>query len=398
MSVPLSTHLTNAIRSLKARSQRTLLALIGIAIGIGSVTALTSTGTIARAESLRQFETLGTDILTVFGFNLENNRSSMRSQFGLTRKDITGFPSLPSVDAVAPYRVYSEELHGSGLRQRVQVVGTTSAIAAMLNLNLDAGRFLSPLDGNRPFAVIGSTIKQRFLEVGVNVDVGSRIKLGNSLFTVVGILEQKPRRTISLRPNETVFAPIGHVQRKIATKQITGAVVRMQPDVHYLTATSEIEGHLARVAPHLEVRVDSPVGIIQQMESQMRLLAILLGSVGGISLIMGGFGVMNAMLASVTEQRLEIGIRRALGARRRDIQHQVLIESSILCLIGGVVGLLLGLCVTVGVSLAAGWVWQFSWGALLLGVLIAVAVGVFFGYYPARQASRLDPIVTLRMG
>ena len=397
MTLPLSSLATTAVRSLRAKLQRTLLALFGIAVGIGSVTALITTGSIARHEAVKQFESLGTDILSLYGFSISRQGTSARDQLGLTRDNVVTLPNLPTISDIAPFVVLSGSLQESFDQRRIQIVGATENIQEMVNLRLDTGRFLSPLDGTRPFAVVGSNISSRLDSMGRDGGVGGRFKVRDSVYTIIGTLRPAQRGPSSIRPNDTVFVPLGHALRQIGTKELTGAMMRMVPDAHYLTATSEVTYRLGQIAPHLEVRIDSPVEIIEQIDAQMRLLAILLGTVGGISLIVGGFGVMNAMLASVSEQRLEIGIRRALGARRMDIQKQVLVESSILCLSGGVIGFILGVCITILVSVLAGWDWQFSWGSLVLGVLTAVAVGLFFGYYPARQASRLDPIVALRM-
>ncbi len=393
--MPFSIVIATAVKSLAGTMQRTLLALFGIAVGIGAVTALVTTGTIARSEALKQFEALGTDLLSLHGFSVA---SSARTAADLTRDNIIGLPALSTIDSTAPFVINSGELSGAGERQRVQVVGVTSDMAELADIELESGRFLSPLDGNRPFAVIGADVARQLDRMGRESGVGARVKVRGTLYTIIGVLKPGSRGPAAIRRNETLFVPLGHAMRTAGASELTGVILRMPPGVHYLAATAEVEEHLRRVAPHLQTRVDSPVEIIEQMDAQMRLFAILLGAVGGVALVVGGFGVMNAMLASISEQRLEIGIRRALGARRADIQRQVLAESSILSLAGGAAGCLLGVGVTLGVSLFAGWTWQLSWGALLLGVLTAVAVGLFFGYYPARQAARLDPIVALRMG
>jgi len=193
-----------------------------------------------------------------------------------------------------------------------------------------------------------------------------------------------------------MMLPIELSSRERASDEVQSITLRMGPDVHYLDATDEIVGYFALVAPEMNVRVDSPVPLIEQMEAQMSLFALLLGAVGGISLVLGGVGVMNAMLSSVRERRLEIGIRRALGATRGDVQRQFLAEAVLLCLVGGALGALLGIGASVGISLYSGWAWQWSAWALALGLGTACAAGLFFGYHPARQAARLDPVVAMR--
>ena len=172
----------------------------------------------------------------------------------------------------------------------------------------------------------------------------------------------------------------------------------MGPNVPHTQATAAVQAYFRRVAPNLEVRVRSAKELIASMQRQTQLFALLLGAIGSISLIVGGIGVMNVMLVSVTERRKEIGIRRALGAKRGDIQLQFLIESLVLSLLGGVFGMGLGIGVAYGACQYGNWEFFVSTMALLLGVGVSSGVGLFFGFYPARQAARLDPITALRSG
>ncbi len=172
----------------------------------------------------------------------------------------------------------------------------------------------------------------------------------------------------------------------------------MSPGAHHLKATSDVKRWFRRKPKPASVRVQSAEALIEQMHKQMRLFTLLLGAMGGISLLAGGIGVMNVMLVSAAERRLEIGIRRALGARRLDIQNQFLIESVILSLLGGVVGIALGIGMTYGICSYSKWTFLISMEAMGLGLGVAGAAGVFFGLYPAYQAARLDPVRALRSG
>jgi putative ABC transport system permease protein len=173
-------------------------------------------------------------------------------------------------------------------------------------------------------------------------------------------------------------------------------IARTGPGVHYSDAEREILDYLGKQTRTPEWKVFSAEELIERMEKQMRLFTLLLGAVGSISLIVGGVGVMNIMLVSVSERRKEIGIRRALGARRGDIQSQFLIESVILSLLGGIIGIALGVTSSYVIASFSKWQFLISYAAILLGFGVSSAVGVFFGFYPARQASRLDPITALR--
>ena len=163
-----------------------------------------------------------------------------------------------------------------------------------------------------------------------------------------------------------------------------------------MKATEEIKAYYRRKSEALDVRVESPEELIERRERQSRLFTLLLGVVGGIALLTGGIGIMNVMVMSVTERRMEIGLRRALGARRRDIQSQFLIESLILALFGGVFGVALGIGTTYGICRFADWPHSVSAVAIALGFCVAAGTGVFFGYFPAWQAAQLDPVAALR--
>ena len=395
MSVPVVAELREAAGNLRAAGQRTLLALIGIVVGIGAVIALLTTGSIAQTEAIDQFRALGTDMLSVVDVTPRNNSAARRNV--LESSDAAGLAGLGTISAASPYTLDAVDFVLGGQRRlSVRRMGVTAAFAGMHDIRLAMGRFITPFDGRRPFAVLGAGVAQALQEAGVRPEIGMRVQIDQSIYVVAGVLASTNAGPLGVRLDDSVLVPIGRAERELATKEVQRITLRSVPGVHYLTATAEVKEHFALTSPGMNIRVDSPVPIIEQMEAQMRLFALLLGAVGGISLVVGGFGVMNAMVASVTERRLEIGIRRALGARRNDIQRQFLAESVVLCLVGGVLGALLGVGASVVISLVAGWSWQWSPSAIALGVGTACAVGMFFGFHPARQAARLDPIAAMR--
>ncbi len=190
--------------------------------------------------------------------------------------------------------------------------------------------------------------------------------------------------------------PISTVLRLSPNNTVRTVMARLEPHVSAREATEEIRGHFASLPAARQVRVMSPEQVIEHMERQSRMFTLLLGAIGSISLIVGGVGVMNVMLVSVSERRREIGIRRALGAQKKDIQWQFLIESVLLSLVGGFLGIVLGVGGSYLFAHYSGWQFELIHGALVLGVGVSVAVGIFFGYYPARQAAALNPIQALR--
>ena len=268
--------------------------------------------------------------------------------------------------------------------------------ADLYKLRLDEGRFISDLDGRRDWCVIGAQVAQAMRGAGARRVVGERIKIEGRPYTIVGVLRVSARGQRPFDPNRAAFVPISTAQRLFGQPEIRRIVARMRPGIHYTVAGREVKAYLQRRARGLRVSVESARQLIEHMQKQAQLFTLLLGAVGSISLIVGGIGVMNVMLVSVTERRREIGIRRALGARRRDIQSQFLIEAVILSLVGGALGIGLGVGASWGICAYTGWTFQVSPTTMVLGVGVASGVGIFFGLYPAYQASRLDPIAALR--
>ena len=397
VTMPVSAQVREAVSSLFATLQRSLLALSGIVVGIGSVIALLTVGAIAKDEAVKQFEALGTDMLSLFDVTYNSQSGALNTILDIS--DARQLLRLPSIIGASPYTFTSGNLRLGGQQQlSAQRIGITAAFADIHEIQPVEGRLISPFDGHQAYAVIGAAVADALRESGTEPEIGTNLRMDDSVYTLVGVLPPGLKGAPGMRLDEALLIPIELSQRESGSKEILGITLRMAPNIHYLTATAEIKEHFARTAPDMKVRVDSPVGLIEQMEKQMQLFALLLGTVGGISLVVGGFGVMNAMLSSVSERRLEIGIRRALGARRFDIQSQFLAESSVMCVLGGAFGAPLGIGATLIISALANWDWQFSASSVGIGVGTACAVGLFFGYYPARQAARMDPITALRDG
>lgn len=386
-------NIEEAVKSLYGAKQRTILALFGIIIGIGSVIAMVSIGTIVEAESLRQFKDMGTDILSIqkgYGGGPAKN---------ISIKDAVGIPfNCTSIARVAPYIQAGLETWYAGKKVFGPCMGVTGSFQDLNKIQVHQGRFISDLDGFAYFAVLGNEKAARLAELGLREPVGKKFKLGDYIFKVVGVLERLPGGG-GMRPhgiNDSVLVPINTATRIVENAEISTIMARMTPGFHNTEAQVQIADYFDRRVKGLEVEVRSAEELIEQMEKQMKLFTLLLGAVGSISLIVGGVGVMNVMLVSVAERKKEIGIRRALGAKRNDIQSQFLIESIILSLIGGIFGILIGVSASYIISHFSKWQFLVSYMAILLGFGVSSAVGVFFGFYPARQASRLDPIAALR--
>ena len=388
----LRANVKEAAGSLFAARQRSLLALIGIAVGVGSVIAMMSVGVIVREEALQQFRELGTDALSI-----RIGRAGPGSAAPVTARDAFGVSALPGIAAAAPFLSSPGEVSLAGRpAESVTIVGAPAALADLDKLRVASGRLISDLDRRRYFCVVGAGVAQALREAGFERIVGETVRMEGAVYTVVGVLEHIPRGMRRYGPDRSVFIPISTARRVLPSPEIRHVSARMSPGAHHVAAVREVVDYFRRVAPGRTVRVRSAEQLIEQMYKQMRLFALLLGSLGSISLLVGGIGVMNVMLVSVTERRSEIGIRRAFGARRADIQSQFLIESVVLSLVGGLVGIAAGIGGTWGICSFAGWTFGFSLLAVGLGMGVATASGVFFGFYPAWQAARLDPVAALR--
>ena len=394
MSVLGRAGVAEAWSALLASKQRTALALIGIVIGVASVSAMLSVGTIVREEAVRQFKELGTE---VFDVRVRPAQRGPGVRAALTVEQAQGLADLDSVAAVAPYAQAADEVVLLGLTTTSAIiVGATYTMPSLLRLRLADGRFVSRLDSGRYFCVVGEKVARDIAEAAPGASiVGAAVHIGEFVYTVVGVLDRVPLGQRPFDPNRSVFVPIADAPRVAPKASLREVVARMVPGVGHLQVERDVIAYFKRVTPSLKTSITSAEELIESMHRQLRLYTLLLGTVGGISLLVGGIGVMNVMLVAVSERKVEVGLRRALGARQRDIQLQFLLEAVILSFAGGLFGVLLAVGATYGICQWSGWAFALSPAGTVLGVAVAAGSGVFFGFYPAHQAARLDPVAAL---
>jgi putative ABC transport system permease protein len=395
----IKTNIREAVQSLATSKQRTVLALIGIIIGIGSVIAMVSIGRIVQEEALRQFKEMGTDIVTIRKDGAGGGAGGNKKEAILEMKEVKAIPAnCPSILQVAPMAFHGGDLTCAGKKvNTATIIGVTQSFADLNKLKIANGRFLSDFDEYSNFCVLGNGAYEKMRTLVKGDVIGSSLRMGDRLFTVIGYLEKMAPSSIRpFEPNDTLYIHISTVMRLKNSNDVSAVISRVRPDISHKLVQKEVTDYFSTRTKITGISVQSPEDIIAQMEKQMRMFTLLLGAIGSISLIVGGVGVMNVMLVSVTERRKEIGIRRALGARQSDIRGQFLIESVILSMIGGLFGIFLGVGGSYIASLIAKWHFTISLGAIALGFGVSSVVGIFFGFYPARQASRLDPIIALR--
>ena len=387
-------NIREALLCLWSSKQRTLLALLGITIGIASVIAMVTVGAMVEREAMKQFESLGTDFVQVLvtpDFTT-GKRVVIRPDMGerLRRE-------CDLVREAAPVAMGGVGASFQTTQLDVSVAGVDADFLSVNRLKIAEGRMVSAVDGNSLFCVVGAGVAGELRELGVDPLIGTPLKLGHRVFTVVGVLESKlPGGMAAIEPDKAILLPMGAALRQSADAAISQILARVDLAQGGEAAKIEIESFLGSVLEGADVRVTTAEALIEQMEKQSRMFTLMMAAIGSISLIVGGVGVMNVMLVSVSERRSEIGLRRAIGATQTTVQLQFLVESVVLCLLGGMLGVGFGIGSAAIVANMSGWEFFLPPSAVVIGVAVSSGTGVFFGFYPAKQASRLDIIACLR--
>jgi putative ABC transport system permease protein len=389
------------LRSLRVHKLRSSLSILGVVFGVAAVVAMSSVGEGARRETLAQIAALGIDTVTVRprpGGDEKAPRSlPMAAADSLSRV-------VPGVRAVAPLRVADLRAEGGGRAAEVIVLGTTPPYRDAARLDLAGGRFLTDLDvsDRKRVAVLGTSVAQVLFPLGS--PLGEMVRLGDDFYEVVGVLEGRgsPRSRGAVIPardlNRCVLVPLPSLDQGGDARRdgVDEIVFRVDSAEAVVAAAAVAQAVVRRTSGGETPDVVVPREILRQRERAQRIFDVVTGAVAAISLLVGGIGIMNIMLASVAERTREVGIRRALGARRRDVAAQFLVESSLLTVAGGVLGSVGGLLGAALIQRFAGWPTAVNPLMLVVALLVALLVGIGFGYYPAFHASRLEPMTALR--
>lgn len=378
------------IRLVKGRG---ILALVGIAIGTAAVVAMLHVGHNASREALRQFEALGTDLILM----QPQASGNASSEVGLD--DVLALPQQGiGISDVSAMVQTGGDIRARRANVQANILAATEGIYALAKAKLAYGRFTSDLDGFSPFAVLGAEIASS-LE-GPNEDkiaVGERITFNDQNLTVIGVLQDAPPNVLlNLELNRSVIIPFAASRRVTSQVAISQVAGRLSSGANDERTAEAVTRYFEPLVTNGFMHVATARQLIANIEQQMRIYATLILGIGAVSLVVGGVGIMNVMLMSVMERRQEIGLRLALGARRKDIRLMFLCETLILAAIGSAIGTALGYLA--GWLFASGSDWQFEPAPLAvpLAAGMALVVGLFFGIYPAFLASRLDPVAALR--
>ena len=389
------------LRSLLLHKLRSSLSILGVVFGVSAVVAMASVGEGARREAVAQIGALGIDTVTVRARPGTGGLVSAGLRLGHAESI---HAVVPGVVAVAPVREAAVPVAGGGRSFEADAVGTTPDYRDAARLSLESGRFLASLDleDRKRVAVLGATVARALFPFG---DArGERVSIGGDWFEVIGVLEERaaakgrpgPIRTRDVNRSVLVPWPVLDHGKDPRPDGVDELVIRVTRAEEVAPAAEVVRSLLVRTTGGSSFEVIVPREVLRQRERTQRIFNAVTGAVAAISLLVGGIGIMNIMLASVAERTREVGVRRALGATRRDIASQFLVESSLLTAAGGVLGALLGVLGAILIQRLAEWPTALAPLMLLAALLMAVVVGLAFGLYPAWRAAQLQPMEALR--
>jgi putative ABC transport system permease protein len=399
-----------ALRALRVNKLRSALTMLGIIIGVAAVIAMVGVGSGAQARVAEQIQSLGSNLIIVLSGSSTSGgiRLGQGSQLTITEEDSGALArEIPAVQAAAPSMRGNAQVVAGNLNWATGIQGVTSDYFEVREWSVAAGRFFTPedLDGATKVALLGQTPAQNLF--GDSDPLGQVIRIKKVPFTVVGVLDRKGQNSWGQDQDDIVLIPLSTAKKKVlgvsqANARSVGAIsVKVRAGEDMVETEAQMRA-LLRQRHRLQAYQDDDFTlrnlseILQTQEESSRVMTYLLAAIASVSLLVGGIGIMNIMLVSVTERTREIGLRMAVGARGRDILMQFLVEAVTLSLIGGVIGIALGLGGSRAISQFAEWRTEVPPQAVAMAFGFAACVGVFFGFYPARKAAQLDPIEALR--
>ena len=394
-----------ALRALARNKMRSILTMLGIVIGVAAVIAMVAIGQGAQQQVQAQISSMGSNLVFVSSGSV--NRGGIRMGGGATKtlvdSDVQAIlRECQACAAAAPGSASSSQVVYEGQNWSTRVNGTTAAYFTVRDWPFAEGASFSDDDVRTAadVVVIGETVRQNLF--GAVDPVGQTIRIGTLPFQVVGVLIGKGQSGMGADQDDAVYIPISTLQKKITGQNwLSYVMVSAKSQQASYAAQEQItallrDRHRIQRGQDDDFSVRNLADVAQLADQSSQVLTMLLASIASVSLLVGGIGIMNIMLVSVTERTREIGIRIAIGATEEDVQRQFLTESMVMSLMGGVLGVLIGVGISVVISNALHWPVLVSPLSIVVAVAFSIGVGVFFGYYPAKKASRLDPIEALR--
>ena len=406
----LESYLRSALAAIRLNAMRSLLTALGVIIGVASVIVMSAIGSGARQEVERSISRLGTNMLTVSPGSARMGPSQggagtapplSEDDMQAIRERIAGVEAVTASLSVGATVVYGNQNWSTSIN------GTSASYPLVRDWDVAEGRYFDSAEVVRgaKVAVVGSTVARQLF--GGGAAVGERMRIAGAPFEVIGVMETRGQAGGFRDQDDVIFIPVTTARARLVGQSVTvpnqvgSILVKIEDGGDLANAQDEITGLLQqrrRIRPgeQDDFRIRNVAEIVQARTAAQRTLTWLLAATAAVSLVVGGIGIMNIMLVSVTERTREIGLRLAVGARRRDILAQFLTESIVLCLAGGLIGLALGLGAAYAISVMAGWPVLISSMIIMIGIGASASVGIAFGYIPARKAAHLNPIDALR--
>jgi putative ABC transport system permease protein len=400
----------SAISALRVNLMRTILTMLGVIIGVGAVIAMVSVGAGAQARVAEQIQSLGSNLIMVRSGATTSGGARLGSatKLTITEEDAHAIEKeIPSVVAAVPIVRGAAQAENGNLNWATTVYGVTPEYFDARDWDAASGRLFTSEEtvGGAKVALLGQSVAADLF--AGDDPVGQVVRINKVPFTVIGVLESKGQSTSGQDQDDTILMPITTAKSKVvgATRGTPNAVYAIAVKVASAGEMKEAEEqttqllrqrHRLRPEEPDDFRLRNLAEVLDMQEESSNVLTMLLAAIASVSLLVGGIGIMNIMLVSVVERTREIGLRMAIGARGRDVMMQFLLESVTLSLIGGGLGAAVGIATSFAIGRVAGWTIVIPPEIILIAVGFAGAVGVFFGFYPARKAARLDPIDALR--
>jgi len=393
-----------AMNAIRANKLRSFLTALGIVIGVGAVITMVALGNGAQKSVQDRIAALGTNLLTVFAGQSMHRGIASAERVSLTTDDATALQlNAKSLAAVVPEIRRGQQVVYGNVNINVNVNGTVPAYVPVNNYKLEYGRLFTLGDGDarKRVAVLGNAVPD-LLNANARSLIGQQISIRGIPFEIVGVLAEKGASGGWDNPDEQILIPLQTAQYRIfGSDRVNSITVKVDSPDSMGVAMIEIEQILRRehgIAPGKDndFQIRDFTQFLATMEETTKTFTFLLGGIAAVSLLVGGIGIMNIMLVSVTERTREIGIRKALGATKHNILMQFMVEALVLCFMGGVIGILMGVGGAIALSKIANWNTYVSWPAVGIALLFSAGVGLFFGIWPAQRAAGLDPIQALR--
>ncbi len=400
--------LSEAWHAMSANRLRTFLTMLGMVIGVGAVILMMAIGEGAQQSIKRSIDSMGSNLFVILSGS--SSASGLRSGSGnssaLNINDANAVGDLEDIAVIAPISTGNAQIIFSGNNWNTSIIGTSPTYFSIRGWNVDSGELFSDADvrsANR-VALIGKTVAENLF--GDDIDpIGKTIRIKKNPFTILGVLESKGQSFDGRDQDDTIIVPITTAQRKLFGNQIPGSVRMIMAQAKsekYMGVAEDAITDLIRQRHNIRENAESDFSVrnltamAKTASETAKTMSMLLGAIASISLLVGGIGIMNIMLVSVTERTREIGIRMAIGAREKDILLQFLLEACVISIVGCVIGVALGLGGAMLVKKMVGAEILISMQSIVLAFSVATSVGVFFGYYPASKAAKLHPIEALR--